>query len=44
MVTLKSENGSFIVTVNGEKAYFESLSAAFKYIGACREKENTRDE
>ena len=44
MVTLKSENGKYIVTVNREKAYFESLSAAFKYIGACKVKENTRDE
>ena len=39
MVSLKSENGKYIVTVNGEKAYFESWSAAFKYIGACSSKE-----
>ena len=44
MVSLKSENGKYIVTVNGEKAYFENWSSAFKYIGACRVKGEAKDE
>jgi len=44
MITLKSENGRYIVTIGSEKKAFVKWSAAIKYIGNCREKETVRDE
>lgn len=44
MVTLKSENGKYIVTVSGEKTTFETWNRAIKYIGECIKKEAARDE
>lgn len=38
MITLKSENGRYIVTIGSEKKAFVKWSAAIKYIGNYREK------
>ncbi len=38
MITLKSENGRYIVTIGDQKKEFARWSSAIKYIGNYKEK------